>query len=216
MAADDRARAYGRPCCERVLARPGSDSTRTTAAANDPACSSTARAPQPGRRIERVPSSAVETIGDQSLLRGLRLALVFGSDQECLHTTTREILPKGSDGGGDAVDSWEIDVGDEEDAHELPMYQLSDKYLVDHQAEHRGESHHHGRSQRRAAIDARQRDDEDVPDDAVAEPAGGLQDPPRNRESGPVGIILLQPRHYARRRSRATRRRAARRPRGHA
>src|SRR6185437_12841178 len=57
---------------------------------------------------------------NQSLLAGLRLPLVFGSDQQCLDSTARQILPKGSDGGGDAVDPWKIDVRDEKDAHEVP------------------------------------------------------------------------------------------------
>jgi hypothetical protein len=54
-----------------------------------------------------------------ALLAKVRLPLILGSDQQRLNSTTREVLPKGPDGGGDAVDPWEVDVRDVEDAHSI-------------------------------------------------------------------------------------------------
>lgn len=58
---------------------------------------------------------------NDAMLFGLWLSVVLRSHEQRLYSMTPQILTKCSDGSGNAIDPWEIDVGDEKDAHELAV-----------------------------------------------------------------------------------------------
>ena len=63
MACEAQDSACARSCARRGSLASSSASASDTAAANASSSSGTTKAPQPGVRIERVPSSAVDTTG---------------------------------------------------------------------------------------------------------------------------------------------------------